>query len=321
MMNKSFWCLFFASLVMIPLCSAQNYPTKPVRIIVPFAPGGSADGTIRPIAEKLTELLGQSFVVENRPGGIATIGGSIVAKAEPDGHTLLVMPGTHVLTPKMMTSVPFHPFNDFTPIANMVFAPYVIVSARNQGFNHLKDLVQFASANPGKLSIGNSDVVTRLGAEMFSQAANIQLGHITYKGGGPVATDVLGGHLPLGLVTPVTIMGFYKDRKLDALAVTSPKRVSSLPDVPSVSEALGISGFDSQTWFALAGPAGMPRPVVERLSKAIAQALATPSIRDRLIAMGLEPATDTSPEGMAQLMKTFAQRNLALIDVAKIKPE
>lgn len=320
-MNKKFWLSWMVSLMAMPFCMAQNYPVKPVRIIVPFAPGGSADGTIRPIAEKLTELLGQSFVVENRPGGIATIGGSLVAKAEPDGHTLLVMPGTHVLTPKMMTSVPFHPFNDFTPIANMVFAPYVIVSARNQGFNHLKDLVQFASAHPGKLSIGNSDVVTRLGAEMFSQAANIQLGHITYKGGGPVATDVLGGHLPLGLVTPVTIMGFYKDKKLDALAVTSPKRVSSLPDVPSVSEALGLTGFDSQTWFALAGPAGMPRPVVERLSKAIGQALSTPSIRDRLIAMGLEPATDTSPEGMAQLMKTFAQRNLALIDIAKIKPE
>ncbi|MCX7151934.1 MAG: tripartite tricarboxylate transporter substrate binding protein [Proteobacteria bacterium] len=300
---------------------AQTYPVKPVRVIVPFAPGGSADGTARPIAERLGALLGQTFVVENRPGAQGVIGASMVAKADPDGYTLLLVPGTHVLVPLLTNSVPYHPLNDFTPVSNLVFAPYVIMSATNQPFTSLKDMVAYARENPMKLAIGNSEVTTRLAAESLSQAGNIKLTHVNYKGGGPIAADVLGGHLALGVATPVSVLAFHKDRKVNALAVTSPKRLGSMPDVPTVAEALGVAQFDSQTWFALAGPAGMPRPVVDRLSRAITQILAEPAIRERLLTMGLIPAEDSTPEGLGNLMKSFSQRNAVLIEAAKIKME
>jgi len=300
---------------------AQNYPNKPVRIVVPFAPGGSADGTARPIADKLTQLLGQSFVIDNRPGAYGTVGAAMVAKAEPDGYTLLLVPGTHVLTPRLLPGLTYNAINDFTPISTLVFAPYVITGARNQPFSNLKEMVQYARNNPGKLGIGNSEVTTRLAAESLGMAANVKFTHIAYKGGGPITNDVLGGHLPLGVATPIAVMGFYKDKRVNALAVTSPKRLPSMPDIPTVAEALGIAQFDSQTWFALAGPANMPRPIVDRLHKAIGQILAEREIRERILAMGLLPAEDTSPEGMASLLRTFGERNNALIEATKLKLE
>ena len=310
-----------AVLVLAQAAYAQTYPVKPVRMVVPFAPGGSADGAARPIAERLGAVLGQSFIVENRPGALGTIGASFVAKAEPDGYTLLVMPGTHVLTPLLMKSVPYHPINDFTPISMLVFAPYVIFAARQLPFSSLKDMVQYAKENPQKLAVGNSEVTTRLAAESLSQAGNFKLTHVNYKGGGPITSDVVGGHLALGVATPIAVLAFHKDRRVTALAVTSPKRLSSMPDVPTVAEALGIAQFDSQTWFALAGPAGVPRQSVDRLQRAVAQVIAEREIRDRLVLMGMEPAEDTTSEGLATLMKTFAQRNAALMEAAGIKAD
>ncbi len=300
---------------------AQAYPVKPVRIIVPFAPGGSADGVARPLAEKLGALLGQSFLVENRPGALATIGASFVAKAEPDGYTLLLMPGTHVLAPRLLKSVPFHPLNDFTPVSTLAFAPYVIFAARNLPFTSLKELAAYARENPEKLSVGIVDATSRLALESMSQAGNFKLTFINYKGGGPITGDVVGGHLGLGITTPVAVQAFHKDRKVTALAITSPKRLGSMPDVPTVAEALGIAQFDSQTWFALAGPAGMPRAVVDRLQRAVAQIVADPDMRERMLVMGMAPAEDTTPEALTSLMKSFAQRNGALMDAAKMTPE
>ena len=315
------WTLLIALSVLAQPALAQTYPAKSVRIVVPFAPGGSADSVARPVAERLGTLLGQPFLIENRPGAVATIGAAIVAKADPDGYTLLLVPGTHVLAPRLVASVPYHPINDFTPIANVVFAPLVIVSAKQHPFSTLRDMVQYAKQNPEKLAIGNSEVITRLGAEALAQAANIKLNNVNYKGGGPIASDVLGGHLALGVVTPVAVLAFQKERKVNVLAVTSPKRLPSMPDVPTVSEALGVPQFDVQSWFALAGPAGMPRPIVERLHRAVAQILLEPDIRDRILNMGLIPAEDSSPEGLANLMKTFGLRNGALMEAAKIKME
>ncbi|MCX7151933.1 MAG: tripartite tricarboxylate transporter substrate binding protein [Proteobacteria bacterium] len=309
-----------AVLMMTQSALAQTYPTKPVKIIVPFAPGGSSDGSMRPIAERLSALLGQPFIIENRPGALATIGANIVAKAEPDGYTLLLMPGTHVLATRMMKSVPYHPFNDFTPIANLVFSPYVVTAAKKQPFTTLKDMVAYAKANPGNLMIGNSDIVTWLAAEMLGQVANVKLTHVNYKGGGPVAADVVGGHLPLGMASTVAVQGFLKDRKVTGLAVTSPKRIGSMPDIPTVAEALGVS-YDAQTWYALAGPAGVPRPIVDRIQRAVAQVLMEPQVRERLTLMGVEPAEDTTPEGMANLMKTFSQKNIALMDAVNFQAE
>ncbi|MEI6301177.1 MAG: tripartite tricarboxylate transporter substrate binding protein [Betaproteobacteria bacterium] len=300
---------------------AQAYPVKSVRIIVPFGPGGSADGVARPLAERLGAVLGQTFLVENRPGAMATIGATLVAKAEPDGYTLLLMPGTHVLAPRLLKSVPFNPVADFTPVSTVAFAPYAIFSARNLPFATLKDLVLYARENPEKLSVGISDASSRLALESMSQAGKFKLTFINYKGGGPITGDVVGGHLGLGITTPVAVQAFHKERKVTVLAITSPKRLGSMPDVPTVAEALGIAEFDSQTWFALAGPAGMPRAVVDRLQRAVAQIIGEPDMRDRLQLMGLAPAEDTTPESLATLMRTYAQRNAALMDAAKMTPE
>jgi tripartite-type tricarboxylate transporter receptor subunit TctC len=320
-MRNLFRLVVIAALGLAQPVFAQTYPVKPVRIVVPFAPGGSADGAARPIAEKLGSMLGQSFIVENRPGAMSTIGGGIVAKAEPDGYTLLLMPGTHVLTPRLLKSVPFHPINDFTPVSMLVFTPYVISGAKSLPFSTLKEMVKYAEKNPEKLGIGNSEVTTRLAAESLSREARIKLTHIGYKGGGPIAADVLGGHLALGVTTPVSVLAFLKDRRVNALAVTSPKRLRSMPDVPTVAEALGIAHFDSQTWFALAGPAGMPRAVVDRLHRAVAKIIAEPEMSERLLVMGMTPAEDTTPEGLGAFMKNFAERNAALMDAAGIKVE
>ncbi len=299
--------------------AAQNYPNKSVRIVVPFAPGGSADGTARPVAERLSSILGQSFVIDNRPGGYGTVGAGHVAKSDPDGYTLLLVPGTHVLTPRLLPNLGYHAINDFSPIATLVFAPYVIIGAKNLPFTNLKDAMQYARDQPGKLSIGNSEVTTRLAGESLAKAAGVTVTHVPYKGGGPIANDVLGGHLAIGVVTPVSALGFHREKRVNSLAVTSPKRLSSLPDVPTVAEALGIADYDSQTWFALAGPANMPRAVVDRLSQAIRQVMQDRDMLERLANMGLVPAEDTSPDGLARLMKSFSERNGVLIDAAKLK--
>ena len=300
--------------------AAQPYPAKTVRIVVPFAPGGTSDAVARLAAERLGAILGQSFVVDNRPGASGSIGATAVSKAEADGYTLLLMPGTHVLAHRLMKTPPFQQ-SDFTPISMLVFAPYVIFSAKNQPFTTLPQMVDYARANPEKLSIGNSEVTTRLAAESLAQAGKFKVTHVAYKGGGPITADVVGGHLALGVATPISVLSFIKDGRINALVVTSPKRLASLPDVPTVSEALGVPNFESQTWFALAGPAKLPPVVVERISGAVAKMLAEPEVRDRLRGMGVEPAEDASPRAMQAVMDGFVKRNEALLDAAGIKPE
>jgi len=306
--------------LMLP-AQAQVYPAKSVRIIVPFAPGGSADGAARPIADRLGTVLGQTFIVENRPGGAATIGAALVAKADPDGYTLLLIPGTHVLATRMLKTVPFHPFNDFTPISNVVFVPNFIVADKRLPFTTMKEMVQYAKANPGKLTLGISDVSGRIAGHVVAQEGNIDLPSITYKGGAPIISDVAGGHLPLGVGSQVSVMPFYKDKRVTVLGATSPKRLPTMPDVPTIGEALGIADFDHQTWFALAGPAGLPAPIVDRLQRAVAQVLAEPELRERLHNLGMIPAEDTTAAGLAALMKRHFEKNAKLMDAAGIKPE
>jgi tripartite-type tricarboxylate transporter receptor subunit TctC len=300
---------------------AQAWPAKSIRIIVPFAPGGTSDAVARLFAEKMQPILGQSVVIENRPGGGGSIGAAQVAKADPDGYTLLVMPGTHVLADYLLKTPPFHPFNDFTPVSMLVFAPYVIYAAKNQPFSNVPDMIKFARANPEKLAVGNSDITTRLAAEAFAIEAKIKLTHINYKGGGPITTDVVGGHLPMGVGTPITIQAFYKEGRVTPLVATTPKRLAVMPEIPTVAEALNIPGFEAGTWFALAGPANLPRPIVDRIQKAVAQAMPDAEVRSKLLGMGVVPAEDTTPEGMSAVMKSFADRNIALIKTVGIKPE
>jgi tripartite-type tricarboxylate transporter receptor subunit TctC len=300
---------------------AQSYPAKPVRVVVPFAPGGSADASMRPIAARLGAALGQSFVVDNRGGGQSVIGADLVAKAAPDGYTLLLIPGALVLSPWLVQNMPFRPIGDFTPIAMLVTQPYVFVAGQKQPFATLKEMIAHARANPGKLAIGTTDPLGILAVQSLNSMVKIDLTQIGYKGAGPIATDVVGGHIPLGITAPPGFMPFYKDRKVHVLAVTGPDRSSAMPDVPTVAEALGEPGYNFQTWFALAGPAGLPRPIVDRLQREIAKIVADPEMRDVLVGFGMNPATDTTPERAAAIMKSDAERLGKLIEASGIKPQ
>ena len=320
-MKKTAWRAVVVALgIMATAVSAQTYPSKPIRLVVPFGPGGSADAIARPLAEKLGTALNQSVVVDNRPGGLTVIGADMVAKSPPDGYTLFLMPGSHVLTPFMVQKVPYHPVSDFTPVAMLGAQPYMIASNAQQPFRTIAELVAYAKANPGKVSIGVSDSVTLVVAYAFEQAAGIQLNRIAYKGGGPQNNDLLGNQIALAVVTP-NVMPFVKDGRLRALAVSTPTRLPFLPEIPTIAETVPGSNFDVQTWYAVAGPANLPTPVVETLHAAVAKVVADPDMNRRLIDLGIVAPKDTSPAAALAAMKDYQQRMGKLMQAAGVKPE
>ncbi|HZR03398.1 MAG TPA: tripartite tricarboxylate transporter substrate-binding protein [Burkholderiales bacterium] len=312
--------LFGLVLVAMPPAFAQQYPNKVVKIVIPFAPGGSADTVLRPLAEKLGAALGQAVVVDTRAGGLTVIGAEYVAKSPPDGYTLYLMAGTHVLLPYLLQNVPFDPIKDFIPIAMLGAQPYLFVAHPGQPFNSTSEMIRYAKANPGKLSIGVSDIVTRVAAESFLSAAQVDMSVVPYKGGGPVTTDVLGGHLSVGIASPL-LLSYVKEGRLKALGISSAKRISSAPALPTIEEAAGIPGYEMQTWYAIAGPAGIPPNIVARLRRDIERILAEPDMRQRLAEVGWEPAGSMTTEQAQQLMTDYMQKMGKLIRAAGIKPE
>jgi tripartite-type tricarboxylate transporter receptor subunit TctC len=315
-------CFALALLALAPgtAAQAQSYPTRSVRLVVPFGPGGSADAIARPLAEKLGVTLGQAVVVDNRPGGLTVIGADLVAKAQPDGYTLFLMPGTHVLTPFLVQKVPYNPITDFMPVAMLGAQPYIVASNVQQPFATLLELMAYAKANPGKVAIGVSDSVTLVVANAFATAAGIDLNIIAYKGGGPQNNDLLGNQIALAVVTP-NVMPFVKEGRLRALAVSTPTRLPFLPDIPTIAEAIPGSNFDVQTWYAIAGPANLPTSVIERLHDAVAKVVADSDMTKRLLALGIVPPVDTKPEAALATMKSYQQRMGKLMQAAGIKPE
>lgn len=300
---------------------AQAYPSKPVRVIVPFAPGGGADTTARSIADKLGPALGQTVVVENRPGGLSVIGADVVAKAPADGYMLLLMPGTHVLSPFLVKNVPFDPIRDFTPISMLTTISFVFFADPKLPFSDMKDMITYARANPGKLSVGTSDALSRLAVELLNNLAKIKLTIVNYKAAGQIAGDVVGSHIQMGVVLPTPILGFYRDKRLNALGITGPNRLVSMPNVPSVAEAAGLPEYSIQTWFALAGPPNLPKPIVAQLQQHIDKIVSEADVRTRLVNLGMEPATDTTPEKAASVMRIYNERIGKMIQAAGIEPE
>ena len=224
----------FAKLILVALAlcagtaSAQTYPSKPVRVVIPFAPGGSSDTILRPLAEKLGAALGQPFVVETKAGGQTVIGGEIVAKAPPDGYTLYMMAGTHVLLPHLLKTVPFDTQKDFAPVAFIATQPYVLMAHPSQPFSTVREMIAYARANPGKLSFGASDIVTRVAVDSLLKQTKIEAPVVSYKGGGPLMNDLLGGHIGVGFGSAL-LMAYVKDGRLKPLAVSSPARSPGLP--------------------------------------------------------------------------------------------
>jgi tripartite-type tricarboxylate transporter receptor subunit TctC len=290
------------------MASAQEaWPTKPIKIIVPFAPGGGGDAVVRVLTEKLGERLGQSVVIENRPGASGYIGAQAVASAAPDGYTILMgFDGSLVVAPNMIKA-PFDTVNDFVPITKLNDATLILAAHSSLPVKTLKDLVEYSKQQNG-LGFGSSGAgtTTHLAGELLALRSGANLRHVPYKGGGQAVTDVAGGQIPLIYTVIPTIAGFLKDGKLKAIAVSSAKRSPVLPDVPTMAES-GLPGFEVSSWYGLLAPAKTPKHIVDRLQREVAAVLAMPEIRERYLKGGFEPSGN-KPEEFAQQIKTDLAR-------------
>ena len=274
---------------------AQTYPAKPIRVVVPFPPGGAVDFYARVVQQPLSELLGQPLVIENKSGASGMVGAEAVAKAAPDGYTLLLGNiASLAINVGIYPKMPYDPLKDFTPIIRTVDVNYVLVVHPSLPVKSVPELVAYAKANPGKLSYGSagSGSLPHLGTELFKAQTGTDMVHVPYKGGGPMVTDLLGGNVQLVIADQANLMPHVATGKLRALAVATPKRSPNAPDLPTIAET-GLAGFDATAWQGLVGPAGMPADVVKRLNEAFNQVMAIPAIREKLTGGGLDPVGGT----------------------------
>jgi len=283
----------WAAATLLPgLALAQDYPVKPVRIIVPFAPGGSADVFGRFIAQRLQESMGQSFVVDNRTGGGSVIGTDAVAKAAPDGYTLLVMSNTHTVNESLITTKPFVLMRDFVPVAPINASDLVLVTKADLPVKTLADLVKMAKAKPGALSYASSGPGTpyHMAGELFKAMADIRVVHIPYRGSAGARTDVLGGQLEMMFDAIPTMNEHVKSGKVRALATTGKARSAVMPDVPTMSEA-GVPGYEATLWLGVMAPKGTPRAIVDKLNAEISKITSNPDVRRTWAAQGTAALT------------------------------
>jgi len=271
-----------AAALAAPKVFAQGkYPQRPITLVVPTAPGGSTDFTARLIADPLSKALGQPVVVDNKPGASGNIGNQFVARAKPDGYTLLVSySGYHVGNPHLFKQAGWDPIKDFAPVAMMTRAPQVIAARPNLPAGNLKELIAYAKANPGKLNYASSGngSIQHIAGELFKQLTGTFITHIPYKGSGPAVQDLMGGQVDLFITTPAGVVSQVQGGRLKALAVTSKQRLASLPNVPTAAES-GLQGYELDSWFALYAPAGTPADIVQQLNAEIAKILQAPETR------------------------------------------
>lgn len=297
---------------------AQSYPTKPVRLVVPFPAGGAVDTVARTLGQKLSETLKQQVVVENRAGAGGNIGTDAVAKAAPDGYTILMTTHGHAISPNLYRKLPYDSVKDFAPVTQLTSSFLLLVASPSLPAASLKELIALAKAKPGSLNYGSTGLGAppHLVTELVKIMAGIDMAHIPYKGDAPLFSALLGGEVQVAFVPPVTGLPHVKSGRLRALAVTSAKRSPTLPDVPTVAEA-GVSGFEYTGWLAILAPAGTPREIVGKLQGDIARLLATPEMRDRFLGWGYEPVAGT-PEDFAARLRADIARYAKVIKEARI---
>jgi tripartite-type tricarboxylate transporter receptor subunit TctC len=285
-----------------------SYPSKPITMVVPFPPGGPTDLVARVLAQKLSEQLGQNVLVDNRGGANGNIGAQLVAKAPADGYTLLYNTSSIALSPALYKSVSYDVQKDFAPVALVAVVPLALVTHPSVPASNVKEFVAYAKAHPGKLSYGSAGNgnVTHLGAFQFVQANGIDAAHVPYKGSAPADVDLVGGQLQFMTDTVNSVMAFVRDKRMKMLAVTTAKRMSLFPDVPTLAES-GMPGFEVGAWQGVMVPAGTPAPVVERLNAEIVKALKAPDVRERLALQGAEPLGSTPAEYGAYVRKELAR--------------
>ena len=303
------------------LAHAQQYPARAVRIIVPSAPGGGTDITARILAPKLSEQLGQQFVVENRAGAGTMIGGEAVARAAPDGYTLLMGISTLAINPATYKKVPYDALKDFAPITHVVSLPNLLVTHPSLPVKTVKELIAFSRARPGELYYASAGVGTspHLSTELFLLMGGIKMVHVPYKGSGPGIVDIVAGHV--SVMTPSILSGLprIKSRRLRGLGVTSAKRAGGVPDIPTIAEA-GLPGYEAVQWFGLLAPVATPREIVSRLHAETVRALQAADVRNRLSADGADPVGST-PEEFAAFIRSETAKWAKVVKQAGITPE
>ena len=284
---------------------AQPYPSRPIRLVVPFPPGGAVDFYARTVQGPLSDLLGQPVVIENRVGASGMVGADHVAKSPPDGYTLLLGNiASLAINVGIYPKMAYDPATDFTPIMRTIDVNYALVVHPSVPASTVPELIAYAKANPGKLAYGSagSGSLPHLATELFKAATGTQMTHVPYKGGGPMVTDLLGGTVQLVIADQANLMPHVRSGKLKAIAVASPARSPNAPELPTIAEA-GVPGFQAVAWNGLVGPAGLPADVVRRVHEAFVKVMAMPAVRERLTGGGLDPVGDT-PEAFGRFVKS-----------------
>jgi tripartite-type tricarboxylate transporter receptor subunit TctC len=291
--------------LLIPLCAsayAADYPQRPIRLIVPFAAGGGLEITSRSIGQKLTEKRGQSIVIDNRPGAATIVGSEIAAKASPDGYTLLMITTTFAINPSLYGKLPYDPVREFAPVTQINSVPNILVVNPSIPAHTVRELIALAKAKPGQLNYASAGSGTspHLAAELFKTMAGIEMTHIPYKGIPPAVTDVIAGRVTMLMTTTISAAPHVKSGRLRALAITSPKRLAAMPEVPAIGET--VPGYEADAFQGMVAPAGVPREIVRQLADDIAAIVRLPDIRERIIADGAEPIGST-PEAFSVFLK------------------
>jgi tripartite-type tricarboxylate transporter receptor subunit TctC len=321
-MRFCFWKIALTPFLALALCTAavaQAYPTRPIRFIVSFPPGGSSDLIARAIAPFMSNRLGQPLVIENKPGAGGMIGVDAVAKAPPDGYTIgLAAAGALSSNVSLYPSMPFDPQKDLAPISTLAMIPFFLIAHPSQPAT-LKEVIAEAKSRPGSLSFGHggNGSTMHLAGELLNMMADVKIQAVAYKGSGPVSADVLGGQVPLGVVDVPSIISSVKAGKVRALAVTSKRRIEAAPDVPTFEEA-GVPGYEAIGWFGVVAPKATPPSIVNKLNAEIRAALADPDIHGRALAAGTEPLTDT-PEQFAAMIREETKKWAEVIKAGGIK--
>jgi tripartite-type tricarboxylate transporter receptor subunit TctC len=302
-----------------PALAQQSFPTKAVRLLIPYPPGGAVDILGRTLGDELSKMWGHPVVIENRPGAGGTIASQVVAKAAPDGYTLIIVASGHAINPYLYKKLPYDTFKDFTPISLLGSSPNMMLVAANSPFKTVGDVLAAARAKPGSLSYGMAGIgtSTHLAGEMLKYLAKVDIVAVSYKGGAPVINDLLGGHIPLSFNNIPESIGQIKAGTLRPLGVTSAKRSAVLPDVPTIAEA-GVPGYDTAVWWGMLGPAGLPADLTTKISRDCKEALHAPAVKERLAKLGATVA-GTSPADFSKLIRADYEKWGPIIKAAGIK--
>jgi len=306
----------------LPAVVAAAYPDHPIRMVMPSPPGGGTDTAWRMITPKLSEILGQQIVVDNRGGASGNIGAEIVARAAPDGYTLLACIASHTINPLIMKSVPYNLYRDFAPVTLAVVVPNILVTNPSVPARDIRELIAYVKARPGQVQYASAGLgsMPHLMMQLFASMANLDMIHVPYKGAGPGVVDVIAGHVPMIASNILSTLPHVRNGKLRAYGVTTATRSPAAPDIPTIAEG-GLPGYEAAQWFGLLVPAGTPRQIVMKLHGAVAQAVQDPALKQRFVHEGAVAAPSATPEAFRKFMQAETDKWSKVIKAAGMRPE